>query len=80
MFQIPYGAIGIGIAIILGIMAFRETYSTGARVAIAGFILAIILLPAVWHGQAGQVAQLVVGTLFGVVSYVFIKAHGANIR
>lgn len=80
MIQIPYGAIGIGIAIVLGILGFRETYSTAARVAIAGFILTIILLPTVWHGQAGQIAQLILGTLVGIASYVFIRARGANIR
>lgn len=80
MIQIPYGAIGIGIAIILGILAFRETYSTAARIAIGGSILAIILLPSVWRGQAGEIAQLILGTLVGIASYVFIKARGANIR
>jgi hypothetical protein len=80
MIQIPYGAIGIGIAVILAIWAYSATSSTAWRITIGAALFAVIGLRTVWHGPPGQIAQLVLGTLVGIVSYLFIKARGANIR
>jgi hypothetical protein len=80
MIQIPYGAIGIGIGLVLGIWALVEADSAGARVLIAGLMLAIFFLPVLWRGPAGHVARLIGWVLFGIGCYIFIKARGAPLR
>jgi hypothetical protein len=78
--MIPYGAIGIGVGIILGVLAFVEAGSAGGRTLIAALVVAIFLLPVVWRGPGGQIARLVAWAVFGIGCYVFIKLRGAPVR
>lgn len=78
--MIPYGAIGIGVGIILGVLAFVEAGSVGGRVLIAALMVAIFLLPVVWRGSGGQIARLIAWVVFGIGCFVFIKLRGVPVR
>jgi hypothetical protein len=80
MIQIPYGAIGVGIGLILGVWALVEAESAGGRVLIAALMVAIFFLPVIWRGPGGQIVRLVGWVLFGIGCYIFIKVRGVPIR
>jgi len=80
MFQLPYGAIGIGIGIILGVWAFLRAETAGGRVLVAGLAIAIFFLPVIWRGPAGPIARLIGQMLFGIGCYIFIKLRGVPLR
>ncbi|HVP91346.1 MAG TPA: hypothetical protein VMS75_09030 [Terriglobales bacterium] len=80
MIQIPYDAVGIGIGIILGVWALVQAESAGGRVLIAGLMLAIFFLPAVWGGPGGHLARLIAWVVFGIGCYVYIKLRGVPLR
>ena len=78
--QLPYDAVGIGIAVILGVWALLQAESTGGRLLIAGLMVAIFFLPAVWPGPGGHLARLVGWIVFGAGCYIFIKLRGVPVR
>jgi len=78
--MIPYGAIGIGVGVILGVWALVEAETAGGRVFLAALMIAIFFLPVIWRGPGGQLAQLVAWVVFGVGCYVYIKLRGVPLR
>jgi hypothetical protein len=78
--QLPYDAVGIGIAVILGVWALLQAETAGGRILIAGLMIAIFFLPAVWRGPGGHLARLIGWIVFGIGCYVFIKLRGLPIR
>lgn len=78
--QIPYAAIAVGIGVLLGIWAFIEAESEGARIFIVAAMVLVFLVRVVWPGLAGQVVSLVGWTVFGIGCFVFIKWRGVGIR
>jgi hypothetical protein len=77
---IPYAAIGIGIAVILGIWAFFEAESDRGRIFIAAVMIVLFLLPVLRRSGVGRLAQLVGVVVFGLGCYLFLRSRGAGIR
>jgi len=71
--MLPYGAIGVGIGVVLGVWALVEAETAGGRILIAALMIAIFFLPVIWRGLAGQIARLIAWIVFGAGCYVFIK-------
>ncbi len=80
MIQIPYEAIAMGIAILLGIWAIIEAESPAGRLALAAAMLAIFFLPIFWRGAAGRLTASVCWLVFGIGCYLFVKLKGVAIR
>jgi hypothetical protein len=78
--QIPYGAIGFGIALLVGIWAAVLAETLKGRVFIIGAMLGLFLLRGVWPGRAGQLVGAIGWTIFGIGAIVFIKWKGVGIR
>jgi hypothetical protein len=80
MVQIPYAAIGLGVAAFLGVWAFIEAETVRSRAIIAAAAAAILLLPTVWHSPAGYIIRLIATMVFGIGCIVFLRWHGYRIR
>jgi hypothetical protein len=77
---IPYGAIGIGLAILLGVWAFIEADSVKGRVFIAATMVVIFSLPVVWQSAAASLISLIGWVVFGLGCYIFLRYRGAGVR
>ncbi|HOW85401.1 MAG TPA: hypothetical protein P5119_07830 [Candidatus Aminicenantes bacterium] len=78
--QIPYQAIGIGIAVILGVWAFVVAETAKERAVIAGFAILIFLVGSTFRSLAGQVVSLAGWILYGIGCIVFLRLNGMEIR
>lgn len=78
--QIPYSAIGIGIAVLLGIWAFVIADAARQRAAIAGFAVLIFLFGALLRSTAGQVVSLVGWVVYGIGCLIFLRLNGVGVR
>jgi hypothetical protein len=78
--QIPYAAIGIGIAILLGIWAFIEAETDRGRVLIAAVMAFFFILRILWRGSTGNLVWLIGWMVFGICCLIFIKWRGIGIR
>lgn len=77
---IPYQAIGIGIAFLLGVGAFIEAESTKGRIFIVATMAAIFFLPVVWSSSASSFISFICWIIFGVGCFIFLKWRGVGIR
>jgi hypothetical protein len=77
---IPYTAIGIGLALILGIWAFIEAESDRGRIFIAAVMIILFLLPVLRLTGISRLVQLIGAVVFGLGCYVFLRSRGAGIR
>jgi hypothetical protein len=77
---IPYTAIGIGIAVILGIWAFFEAESDRGRIFIAAVMIVLFLLPVLRRSGVGRLIQLIGVVVFGLGCYLFLRSRRAGIR
>lgn len=77
---IPYGLIGIGISILLGIWAFVEAETAWGRVLIAVVMAVLFILHVLWRGQTGNLVWLICWLAFGVCCFIFVKWRGGGIR
>jgi hypothetical protein len=78
--QIPYSAIGIGIAVIFGIWAFVVAETVKERAIIAGIAIFVFLIGAVFHSLAGQLIALIGWVLFGIGCIIYLRFNGMEIR
>ena len=78
--QIPYSAIGIGIAVIFGVWAFIVAETTKERVVIAGIAILVFLVGAIFRSRAGQLIALIGWVLYGVGCIIFLRLNGLGIR
>jgi hypothetical protein len=76
MIQIPYDAIGLGIAVIFMILAFLISELTG-RIVIIGFLLISFILPAVFPSMVMSVICSVGRLLFGAGCFIFWRYRNA---
>ena len=77
---VPYGAIGIGIAVLLGVWAFVVADTARARTVIAGAAVLVFLLGAVFRSQAGQLVALVGWIVYGIGCIIFLRLNGLEVR
>jgi hypothetical protein len=76
MIQIPYDAIGLGIAVIFMVLAFLISELTG-RIVIIGFLLISFILPAIFHSLTMSVICSVGRLLFGAGCFIFWRYRNA---
>lgn len=77
---INYGAIGVGIGLLLGIWAFIEAESIKGRVFIVTTMICLFFLPVLWRRSAAFIASYIGWAVFGIGCYIFIKLRGVGIR
>ncbi len=77
---IPYGAIGIGISILLGIRAFIEADTDWGRVLIAAVMAFLFILHVLWRSPTGNLVWLICWLVFGACCFIFVKWRGVGIR
>lgn len=78
--QIPYSAIGIGIAVLLGIWAFLVAETIKQRAVIAGFAVLIFLFGALLRSVAGQVVSLAGWVVYGIGCLIYLRLNGVGLR
>ena len=78
--QIPYSAIGIGIAVIFGIWAFIVAETVKERAVIAGIAILVFLAGAIFRSPAGQLIALIGWVLYGIGCIIFLRFNGVGVR
>jgi hypothetical protein len=78
--QIPYSAIGIGIAVIFGIWAFIVAETAKERAVIAGIAILIFLVGAIFRSHIGQLIALIGWVLYGIGCIIYLRFNGMEIR
>jgi hypothetical protein len=78
--QIPYSAIGIGIAVIFGVWAFVVAETVKERAVIAGGAILILIVGAMFHSRTGQLSSLIGWIVYGIGCIIFLRLNGMEIR
>lgn len=78
--QIPYSAIGIGVAVIFGVWAFVVAETAKERVVIAGAAALIFLVGAMFRSVAGQIIALIGWIVYGIGCVIFLRLNGMMVR
>jgi len=78
--QIPYSAIGIGIAVLFGIWAFVVADSAKERTVISGAALLIFLAGMILRSRTGRVVSLAGWVVYGIGCIIYLRLHGMEIR
>jgi len=77
--QIPYAAIGIGIAVIVATWAFIIAGTAGERAVIAGVAILLFLVGSAFRSLIGQVIALVGWVVYGVGCLIFLRLKGMGV-
>jgi hypothetical protein len=77
---INYGAICVGVGLLLGIWAFIEAESVEGRVFIVTTMVCLFFLPVLWRRSAAFIVSYIGWAVFGIGCYIFIKLRGVGIR
>jgi hypothetical protein len=80
MIQIPYAAIGIGVAVLFGVWAFLVAETVKARAVIAGAAAVVFLVGALFPTPAGRLISLLAWMIYGIGCIIFLKYNGLEIR
>jgi membrane-bound ClpP family serine protease len=78
--QIPYTAIGIGIAVILGTWAFIVAETVKAKALIAGAAILVFIVGTILRSSAGRLVALIGWMLYGLGCIIFLRFSGIEIR
>ena len=78
--QIPYSAIGIGVAVIFGVWAFVVAETAKERMVIAGRAILVFLVGSIFRSQLGQLIALIAWVLYGIGCIIYLRFHGMEIR
>jgi len=78
--QIPYSAIGIGIAVIFGIWAYIVAETAKERAVIAGIAILVFFVGAILRSRAGRVISLIGWVLYGIGCIIYLRFNGMEIR
>jgi hypothetical protein len=78
--QIPYTAIGMGIAIILGIWAFLVAETDKEKAIIAGLPLVFFLIRLIFPSPAGRLISLLGFMLYGLGCIIYLRLNGLAVR
>jgi hypothetical protein len=77
---IPYGAIGIGIAVIFGVWTFIIAETVRARAILGGIPVLIFVIGGLLPSRAGQLITLFGWVLYGVGCIIYLRLNGMEIR
>ncbi len=78
--QIPYTAIGIGVAVIFGVWAFIVAETVKERGIIAGIPALVFLIPVLFPSRIGRLISLVGWMLYGVGCIIYLRLNGIGVR
>lgn len=78
--QIPYAAIGIGIAALLGVWAFLIAETVKERLVIIGVPILVFLIPVVFRSRAGSVVFLAGLMIYGMGCLIYLRYNGVGVR
>jgi hypothetical protein len=78
--QIPYTAIGIGVAALFGIWAFIVAETVKERGIIAGIPTLAFLIPVLFPSRIGRLISLVGWMLYGVGCIIYLRLNGIGVR
>jgi len=78
--QIPYSAIGIGIAVLFGVWAFIVAETAKERAVIAGVAVLVFLVGAIFRSQVGQLIALIGWVIYGIGCIIFLRFNGMVVR
>lgn len=78
--QIPYAAIGIGIAVLLGVWAFLIAETVKERLVIIGVPILVFLIPVVFRSRAGSLISLAGFMIYGLGCIIYLRYNGVGIR
>jgi hypothetical protein len=77
---IPYGAIGIGIAVIFGVWAFFVAETVRARAIIASIPVLIFVIGSLLQSLAGQLISLFGWVIYGIGCIIYLRLNGMQVR
>jgi hypothetical protein len=78
--MIPYAAIGIGIAVLLGVWAFLIAETAKERLIIIGVPLLVFLIPVVFRSRTGSLISLLGFMIYGLGCLIYLRFNGVGIR
>ena len=78
--QIPYSAIGIGIAVLFGVWAFIVAETAKERAVIAGIGILVFLIGSIFRSGVGQLIALIGWILYGIGCIIYLRFNGMEIR
>jgi len=78
--QIPYAAIGIGIAVLFGIWAFVVAETARERTVIAGAAILVFLAGVILRSRTGRLVGLVGWIVYGIGCIIYLRLKGLEIR
>jgi hypothetical protein len=78
--QVPYTAIGIGVAVIFGVWAFIVAETLKERGLIAGIPALVFLIPVLFPSRIGRLISLVGWMLYGVGCIIYLRLNGIGVR
>ncbi|RPI99923.1 MAG: hypothetical protein EHM31_09215 [Candidatus Aminicenantes bacterium] len=78
--QIPYSAIGIGIAVIFGVWAFIVADTDKEKAVIAGAAILIFLAGRLFQSSAGRLIVLIGWMVYGVGCIIYLRLNDVEIR
>jgi hypothetical protein len=77
---IPYGSIGIGIAVIFGVWAFLVAETLKERAVVAGIPVVVFLVRVLIPAPAGPLISLIGWILYGLGCIIYLRYNGMEIR
>jgi len=77
--MIPYAAIGLGVAAIVGIWAFLVAETIGERIVIGGIPVVAYSIPMIVRSPAGQVISLVCWVVYGLGCIIYLRFKGVTL-
>jgi hypothetical protein len=78
--QIPYTAIGMGIAVLLGVWAFIVAETDRERAVVVAIPVVLFLIRLIFSSPAGRLISLVGFMLYGIGCIIFLRYNGIAVR
>jgi len=76
----PYAAIGLGIAAIVGIWAFLVADTIKERILIAGIPIVVFSIPILFRSPAGRLISAIGWAVYGLGCIIYLRYNGVGIR
>jgi hypothetical protein len=78
--QIPYAAIGIGVALLFGLWSFLVAETARERAVILIAPMAALAVPYIAPSRAGRVVSLVLWMAYGIGCIIYLRLNGVGVR
>jgi hypothetical protein len=78
--QIPYTAIGMWVAVLLGVWAFFVAENDRDRAVIVGFPVIVLLIRLIFPSPAGRLVSLIGWMLYGLGCIIYLRLNGIAVR